>query len=47
VAGAQRAQVSAVALPEQQLVHLPQDWRVVRPKFSVHVNVGRGIGQGR
>jgi len=38
MAGAQRAQVSAAALPEQQLVHVSQDWRVVRPKFSVLVH---------
>jgi len=40
VVGAQRAQISAVTLPEQQLVQIPQDWRFVRPKFSVHVHDG-------
>lgn len=38
MAGAQRAQISAVTLPEQQLVHVPQDWSAIRPKFSVHVH---------
>jgi len=43
--GAQRAEISETALPEQQLVHVPQDRRKIRPKLFVHVHGDGRIGQ--